>query len=190
MLNIYNHVDTVILTDTKGYITYFVTYRPDVNPHRPKNMIGKHMLEAFPMLTEESSTVMRVIRSGEPILNELQEFPYANYNYTVRSINSTIPIKENGRFVGVANMIRYLDGPFKRNEIVIDRKEKKDFGTRYTIDDIEGCSESVFYLKQKIRMVAETDSAVLIYGETSFTASAPWKSTSSPCANARKIFPT
>ena len=36
VLNIYNHVDTVILTDTKGYITYFVTYRPDVNPHRPK----------------------------------------------------------------------------------------------------------------------------------------------------------
>ena len=32
VLNIYNHVDTVILTDTKGYITYFVTYRPDVNP--------------------------------------------------------------------------------------------------------------------------------------------------------------
>ena len=72
-------------------------------------------------------------------------------------------------------MIRYLDGPFKRNEIVIDRKEKKDFGTRYTIDDIEGCSESVFYLKQKIRMVAETDSAVLVCGATSFTASAPWK---------------
>ena len=166
ILNIYNHVDTVILTDAKGYITYFVTYRPNVNPHRPKNMVGKHMLEAFPMLTEESSTVMRVIRSGEPLLNELQEFPYENYSYTVRSINSTIPIKENGRFVGVANMIRYLDGPFKRNEIVIELKEKKDFGTRYTIDDIEGCSESVLALKQKIRMVAETDSAVLIYGET------------------------
>ena len=56
VLNIYNHVDTVILTDTNGYITYFVTYRPDVNPHRPKNMIGKHMLEAFPMLTEETGT--------------------------------------------------------------------------------------------------------------------------------------
>lgn len=164
ILNIYNHVDTIILTDDKGYITYFITYRPDVNPHRPKNMVGKHMLEVFKTLTEETSSVMRVIKTGEPILNEIQEFPYDSY--VVRSINTTMPIKENGKLVGVANMIRYLDGPFKRNEIVIDMKEKKDFGIRYHIDDIEGCSESISYLKQKIRMVSETDSAVLIYGET------------------------
>ena len=164
ILSIYNHVDTIILTDDKGYITYFITYRPDVNPHRPKNMVGKHMLEVFKTLTEETSSVMRVIKTGEPILNEIQEFPYDSY--VVRSINTTMPIKENGKLVGVANMIRYLDGPFKRNEIVIDLKEKKDFGIRYHIDDIEGCSESISYLKQKIRMVSETDSAVLIYGET------------------------
>ena len=164
ILNIYNHVDTIILTDDRGYITYFITYRPDVNPNRPKNMVGKHMLEAFKTLTEETSSVMRVIKTEEPILNEIQEFPYDSY--VVRSINTTMPIKENGKLVGVANMIRYLDGPFKRNEIVIDMKEKKDFGIRYHIDDIEGCSESISYLKQKIRMVSETDSAVLIYGET------------------------
>lgn len=164
ILNIYNHVDTIILTDDKGYITFFITYRPDVNPHRPKNMVGKHMLEAFKTLTEETSSVMRVIKTEEPILNEIQEFPYDSY--VVRSINTTMPIKENGKLVGVANMIRYLDGPFKRNEIVIDMKEKKDFGIRYHIDDIEGCSESISYLKQKIRMVSETDSVVLIYGET------------------------
>ncbi len=164
ILNIYNHIDTIILTDTKGYITYYITYRPDVNPHKPQEMVGKHMLEAFPMLTEETSTVMRVIRTGKASLNELQEFPYDGY--VVKSINSTIPIKENGKFVGVANMVRYLDGPFKRNEIIINMKEKKDFGIRYGIDDIEGCSESIFYLKQKIRMVADTDSSVLIYGET------------------------
>ena len=164
ILSIYNHVDTIILTDAKGYITYFITYRPDVNPNRPKNMVGKHMLEVFKTLTEETSSVMRVIKTGEPILNEVQEVPYDSY--VVRSINTTMPIKENGKLVGVANMIRYLDGPFKRNEIVIDLKEKKDFGIRYHIDDIEGCSESISYLKQKIRMVSETDSAVLIYGET------------------------
>lgn len=164
ILSIYNHVDTIILADDKGYITYFITYRPDVNPNRPKNMVGKHMLEVFKTLTEETSSVMRVIKTGEPILNEVQEFPYDSY--VVRSINTTMPIKENGKLVGVANMIRYLDGPFKRNEIVIDLKEKKDFGIRYHIDDIEGCSESISYLKQKIRMVSETDSAVLIYGET------------------------
>lgn len=166
ILNIYNHVDTVILTDTKGYITYFITYRPDVNPNKPKDMVGKHILEAFKTLTEESSSIMRVIRDREPILNEIQEFFYKGYKERVESLNTTMPILENGEFIGVACMIRYLYGPFKRNEIVIDLKEKKDFSTNYTIDDIIGCSESISYLKQRIAMVSETDSAVLVYGET------------------------
>lgn len=166
ILNIYNHVDTIILTDVKGYITYFITYRPDVNPNKPKDMVGKHMLEAFKTLTEESSSVMRVIKTGQPILNELQEFPYRGLKEPVQSINTTMPIKEDGKLVGVACMIRYLDGPLKRNEIVIELKEHKDFSTKYTIDDIKGCSESIYYLKQKIEMVSGTDSAVLIYGET------------------------
>ena len=33
-------------------------------------------------------------------------------------------------------------------------------------DDIKGCSDSVRFLKEKIRMVANTNSSVLIYGET------------------------
>lgn len=164
IFSIYNHIDTMILTDDKGIVEYYMTWRPDVNPNKPENVMGKHVLEAWKSLTEESSTIMRCIRTGEPVLNEYQTFPYDDI--TMPSVNTTMPIIEGGKLVGTATMIKYLEEPFARSEIVLDIKEKDDFSTRYTLDDIRGCSESIEYLKAKIQMVANTDSSVLIYGET------------------------
>ncbi len=164
IFSIYNHIDTIILTDAKGYVEYYMTWRPDVNPNKPENVMGKHVLDAWRSLTEETSTIMRVLKTGSPVLNEYQTFPYDDI--TMPSINTTMPIVEKGQLVGTATMIRYLQEPFKRNEIVLDIKKKEGFSTRYSLDDIKGCSESTEYLKDRIRMVANTDSSVLIYGET------------------------
>jgi len=164
IFSIYNHIDTMILTDEKGFIEYYMTWRPDVNTNKPENVMGKHVLEAWESLTEESSTIIRCLKTGEPVRNEYQVFQYDDI--TMPSVNTTMPIIEGGKLVGTATMIKYLQEPFARSEIVLDIKEKDDFSTRYTLDDIKGCSESIEYLKAKIRMVANTDSSVLIYGET------------------------
>ena len=164
IFSIYNHIDTMILTDEKGIIEYYMTWRPDVNTNKPEIVMGKHVLEAWDSLTEETSTIIRCLKTGEPVRNEYQVFQYDKIS--MPSVNTTMPIIEDGRMVGTATMIKYLQEPFARNEIVLDLKEKDDFSTRYTLDDIKGCSESIEYLKAKIRMVANTDSSVLIYGET------------------------
>ncbi len=164
IFSIYNHLDTIILTDAKGYIEYYMTWRPDVNTNKAEEIVGKHVLEAWTSLTKETSTIIRVLETGEPVLNELQVFPYGDI--MMPSINTTMPIMEKGELVGTATMVRYLQEPFKRSEIVLDLKNKEDFSTRYTLDDIKGCSKSIEYLKERIRMVANTDSSVLIYGET------------------------
>ena len=31
LLSIYNYIDGILVADSKGYIEYFATYRPDVN---------------------------------------------------------------------------------------------------------------------------------------------------------------
>ena len=164
ILSIYNHVDTLILTDERGYVDYYMTWRPDVNTNKAENIVGKYVLDAWGDLDEESSTILKCLRTGEPVLNEYQVFRYGILS--VPSINTTMPLREQGKLVGTATMVRYLGEPFKRSEIVLDIKEKDDFNTRYSIDDIKGCSDSVRFLKEKIRMVANTNSSVLIYGET------------------------
>lgn len=164
ILSIYNHVDTLILTDERGYVDYYMTWRPDVNTNKAENIIGKYVLDAWSDLNEENSTILKCLRTGEPVLNEYQVFSYGILS--VPSINTTMPLREQGKLVGTATMVRYLGEPFKRSEIILDIKEKDDFNTRYSIDDIKGCSDSVRFLKEKIRMVANTNSSVLIYGET------------------------
>ena len=165
IVRIYNQIDTLIITDDKGIIEYYITYRPDVNTNVPQDLIGKHVLNAWGYdIDEESSTIMRVLRTGEPVLNEYQEFHYGDV--LMPSVNTTMPIRENGKLVGTATMVRYLLEPFARSEISVDMLERSVYSTSYTIDDIQGCSDSIRNLKEKIRMIAGTDSSVMIYGET------------------------
>ena len=45
LLSIYNYIDGILVTDSKGYIEYFATYRPDVNKLKEKNILHKHITE-------------------------------------------------------------------------------------------------------------------------------------------------
>ena len=74
ILSIYNHVDTLILTDERGYVDYYMTWRPDVNTNKAENIIGKYVLDAWSDLNEENSTILKCLRTGEPVLNEYQVF--------------------------------------------------------------------------------------------------------------------
>ncbi|MCQ2554118.1 MAG: sigma 54-interacting transcriptional regulator [Clostridia bacterium] len=164
ILKAYNHIDTFIVTDKNGIIEYYVTFRPDVNTNVAKKLIGKHVLDAWSKdITRDTSTIMRVLETGEAVLDEYQEFHYGDL--VMPSMNTTLPIKEHDRIVGTATMIRYLLEPFARTEITID-KIPGVYEAKYTLDDIKGVSESIQYLKEKIKMVAGSDSSVLIYGET------------------------
>ena len=61
---------------------------------------------------------------------------------------------------------RYLDPPYQRQDIVISLKKNVAATNLYTVDDIITHSREMEMLKERIPMVADTDSTVLIYGET------------------------
>lgn len=63
-------------------------------------------------------------------------------------------------------MIKYLNEPFARKEINLEIREKSDFGTQYTLEDMKGSSKEMRNLKEKIQMISGTSSSVMIYGET------------------------
>ena len=41
ILNIYNFIDGIMVTDEKGYIEYYQTFRPDLNDLKEKKIIDK-----------------------------------------------------------------------------------------------------------------------------------------------------
>ena len=78
-----------MVVDKGGYIEYFESFRPDVNKLKEKNILHKHVTEVYPGLTNETSSVMRVLRTGEPILNEYQTLMTYN-GQSIRAINTTM----------------------------------------------------------------------------------------------------
>lgn len=164
LLNVYNYIDAMLVTDERGVIRFYKCFRPDVNPTTPKDVLGRHILEVYPELDENTSTVMRVLRTGEPILNEYQEFFFKGLG--INSVNTTLPVRDRDRLVGVLCAARYLDPPFQRRGVTLDLKEPSREEALYTVDDIVSLSPAMDLVKERIHMIADTGSSVLLYGET------------------------
>ncbi len=155
----------LFIVDKKGYVIFYNQSANDLAGLNVENAIGKHMLEIFPKLTEETSTIMRALRTGEVIKNYVQNY----YNYLgklVTILSNTLPIYENGEIVGAIEI--FSDIHQYRN---INQYKKKQKGNiidkaHYTIDDIVGVGKFVKDIKQKIVKIADSKSPVLVYGET------------------------
>ena len=92
ILNLYNFIDGIMVADEEGNIEYYQTFRPDLNDLKMEKIIGKNLFDIYPTLTKENSTIHKVLKTGEPIFNQIQEIP----TYTgkvIRSLNTTLPLK-------------------------------------------------------------------------------------------------
>ena len=149
ILNLYNFFDSVIITDEKGIIKYYTNMRADVYWPDAKNITGMHILELHPELTEETSSIMRVLKTGEPIFNQLESF-YSSSGQAVTNIYCTMPLMQDNKIVGAVDFARVIGEKERKNILLKGNRDKNRY---YSVNDI-------------ISQVAQTDSSVLIYGET------------------------
>lgn len=165
ILNLYNYIDGIMIVNAAARVEFFMTYRPDVNLLKEKNLIGRHLLDIYPDLTEETSSILRVLKTGKPIFNEYQVLRTYD-GQSIRAVNTTLPIKEGEAIVGAVDVSRYIDSEIERQDIVLQVKAAGEVKSLYTVDDIISSSRQMEVIKERIAMVADTDSSVLIYGET------------------------
>ncbi|WP_416197840.1 MAG: Arginine utilization regulatory protein [Sporanaerobacter sp.] len=137
-------------------------------------VLNKDILEIFPSLDEESSTLIKVLNTGEAILNRTQT--YLNYKgQKITSVNSTIPLYYKEEIVGaleISQNVTYIKKLSDQlidlqNELSTGKQENKKIGIKkYVFKDIIGNNKE---LKKSIyiaRRASESPSSVLIYGET------------------------
>jgi len=124
----------------------------------PDLMIGKHILEIYPDLNENTSTIMRSLRTGESIANERQVLKTME-GQVVTLISTSMPIYEKGEMIGVVDYSRTLEV----NSGSISGKKAKGL---YQLEDIVTQNQEMLSIKDQIRMVADNHSTVLVYGET------------------------
>lgn len=164
------------IIDTDGKIVYCNEAAAQLDNVNRSEAIGRYILEIYPSLTEETSTLLRVIKTGERIMNVQQTF--VNFKgHKITTINSSIPIMEGGKIVGALEISRDITQVKALSEKLVDlqtqlykeggQQQQKHRGTaKYTFNDIIGQSKEIVKLKEKALKAAETLSSVVVYGST------------------------
>lgn len=177
MQNILQYGDAGIhVIDNSGKTIIYNEIMAKLEGLKSNQVIEKDIFEIFPSLNQDTSTLMRVLRTGKPILNRTQT--YLNFKgQRITSINSTIPLYENKKIIGaleIANNITHIKNLSDQlrelqNKLRVSDpnvKDKVNIIRSYSFTDIIGKDKSMDLAKQIGKKASKSSSSVLIYGET------------------------
>ncbi|RDI43094.1 sigma-54 interaction domain-containing protein [Falsibacillus pallidus] len=141
---------------------------------RAEEVIGKHIFEVFPTLSEDSSTLLKVIKTGQTIKDVPQS--YENIHGTrIETVNTTFPLYINEKLIGAVEIAKDYTKLKKMAEQLLELQTIKKNGRiaiapssnrLYTFSDI---ITSDPYFQQQIHMAQKaswSDSPILVYGES------------------------
>lgn len=136
-----------------------------------EKVIGKDILDVFPSLTKQTSTLITAMESGKNILNRMQ-----NYKNTkgeeITTVNTTVPLYDGKKVIGALEIsnnmthIREISDNIITLQKEIQSKNIDNGINRYTFDDLIGEHELLRQTKEIAKMASNSSSSILIYGET------------------------
>jgi arginine utilization regulatory protein len=164
--------------DIKGKAILFESgiYAKQMDEIDAEKAIGRHILEVYPSLTFETSTIMNVLKTGKPIYNVEQNF--VNYKgVKISTLNSTLPIIYNNKVIGALEVSRNITKVRELSERIVTLQRELyevDQGVektskplaKYTFLDIIGQNKEILRLKSLGLKAAMTDSPVMVAGST------------------------
>ncbi len=164
------------IIDNTGKIVYYNKFAQKLDEIDREKAVGRHILEIYPSLSHDTSTLLKVIRTGKPIFDVEQTF--INYKGDkITTINSSIPIKSKGRIVGALEISKDITEVRKLSEKIVElqselystdnkSKPKDKMTAGFTFVDIIGQNTEMLKIKSLALKAAATSSPVIIYGET------------------------
>lgn len=177
MQNILQYGDAGIhVVDSSGKTIIYNEIMAKLEGLQSNQVIEKDIFEIFPSLNQETSTLIKVLRTEEPILNRTQT--YLNFKgQRITSINSTIPLYDNNKIVGaleIANNITHIKNLSDQlRELQNKLKDPNSHGKNktntiksYCFRDIIGKDKGMNLAKKIGKKASDSSSSVLIYGET------------------------
>ncbi|OWZ84564.1 sigma-54 interaction domain-containing protein [Natranaerobius trueperi] len=173
------------IIDQKGYTVFYNQAASRLDNLLPEEVLHRHLFDVFPNLTEDTSTLLKVLKSHEPILNQHQTF--TNFKgEKITTINSTLPLFENDKVVGAleiskdithvkelsekVNLLQQELYKIQSSEQTYERNTRHQVetnpGTQHTFSNIIYESEKMEQLVKLAKRVSHTDSPILVYGDS------------------------
>ncbi|CDF57245.1 sigma-54 interaction domain-containing protein [Thermobrachium celere] len=165
--------DGITIIDVKGRIVFLNKKAQKLDNIDLNEVVGRHVLEVYPSLSQRTSTLLNVLETGNSIKDNTQSF--INFKgEKITTVNTTLPIIKNDKVVGAIEISRDLTSVKKitdelinlKNQLTI-KKDSKDIERKlYTFMDIIGESNEILSVKNIAIKASNSSSPVFIYGET------------------------
>ncbi|MCM3568824.1 sigma-54-dependent Fis family transcriptional regulator [Neobacillus mesonae] len=161
------------VVNTEGRTIFYNEVAAKHDGMEVKEVLGKHLIAAFPSLTEESSTLLKVVKTGKPIYNQTQV--YVNVHGTrIDTMNTTLPIFVENEIIGAVEIAKDYSRMKMLAERLLDLQKGFKKSTRkrtarqinYTLNDLLTVSPPFLKMKEEARKLAKSDSPILVYGES------------------------
>ncbi len=163
-------IDGITVINNSGKVVFHAKYNPRFN--RDSTFLkdpDKNLFELYPGLQPEDSTLVECVKSGKRIYREDQKFCDCNGNL-INTDNVTLPIVKSGKVVGAIELskditsINDLAGGCS-DEVNVGHKDGKSYA-HFTYGDIITQNKNMIGIIEKTKIIADSISPVLIYGET------------------------
>ncbi|WP_281269301.1 sigma-54 interaction domain-containing protein [Ammoniphilus oxalaticus] len=169
--------------NAQGYTIYYNQFAAQLDGLEQEEVLGKHLLEIFPSLNVQTSTLLKAIELEEPIYNQHQRYMNIRGKQVV-TVNSTLPLFVDGQCVGAVEIAKDMSRVQELSEKLVDlqaqmaqnqaknqrpskkKQARNNNGTKFTFIDLISKSENMEQLKELGARAAKTTSPVLIMGET------------------------
>ncbi|MFJ7669711.1 sigma 54-interacting transcriptional regulator [Lysinibacillus sp. NPDC097195] len=162
--------DNVLITDEKGCAIFYDL--ADLNilleiGLTPDEFFQKTVTDNYQNLSTDTSTIFKVLRTGEPIIYFEQVLTTLN-GFSYKSLSSTYPIIEKGEVIGAIEFSKhfYESIQIKYLDHFHGHKLYRDNYTNYRLEDLIAVNAEMKAQIDKARRGAKKNSSILITGET------------------------
>jgi len=156
----------VLMTDRNGVLIFYNTVQANIDKVHPADVLGKKITEVY-NYHNDSSTCMRVLKHGKPIINYAlsYESKHANVGNTIHSV---FPLYRDGEIVGTICFVKDYNILERNIPAFLGPRNNEKFatGTEFTFASIIGSAPSFVNALRTAKMAANSPSPVMLYGET------------------------
>lgn len=100
MQNILHYIeDGIHVIDNEGNTVVYNKAMAELEQMKETDVLNKNLLDIFNGLDEETSTLLKVLKSGIVIKDKKQTY-LNKYKNEITTVNTTMPITENGKTLG------------------------------------------------------------------------------------------
>ena len=161
-----NLEEGVHIVDGSGRTLYYNKTMEMIEGFTRDKVLGRRITEYLRDFTNEESTIMKALSTGEKIVNVMQRYDNKD-SKEIATINTTVPIKTGDAVVGAIEISKDFSQLKKLNETIsrLYSSEHRNDGSD-TFHEIYGISDKMIKVKEKAQVASMSDATVLIYGET------------------------